>query len=177
MAILTWRRSVDRLYRDQFDALVRRARWLVGDDSAEDLVQEAFVRLWHAPPRQADRLVPYLRVILARLAVDRWRRDGQCAQAAEDPAPEPGPEAEVLRGEAWEEVQSALDELPERDRQALWMRATGCHYREIGARLGIPAEQVGVVLWRAVHKVRGRVAGESDRLPEAERPAERGHGQ
>ncbi|MDA8199083.1 MAG: sigma-70 family RNA polymerase sigma factor [Thermaerobacter sp.] len=170
---------MDRLYRDQFDALVRRARWLVGDEAAEDLAQEAFVRLWHTPPRDADRMKPYLRVILARLAVDRWRRDGQraVAAAAVEPDPEPGPEAQALLGEAWEEVQSAMDELPERDRQALWMRATGCPYREIGTRLGIPVGQVGVVLWRAVNKVRGRVLDASDRLPRAERQGERGHGQ
>lgn len=176
---MAWQRLVDRLYRDQFGALVRRARWLVGQDAAEDLAQEAFVRLWHAPPRHSDRMLPYLRVILARLAADRWRRDGQRAVAATavEPVAEPGPEAQALLEEAWEEVQLALDQLPERDRQALWMRATGCHYREIGARLGIPVGQVGVVLWRAVHKVRGHVVEESDRLPNADRPAERGHGQ
>lgn len=175
---MAWRRSVDRLYRDQFDALVRRARWLVGEDAAEDLAQEAFVRLWHTPPREPAHMVPYLRVILARLATDWWRRGGQgpgVGDAAGAVAPELGPEAQALRGEAWQEVQGALDKLPERDRQALWMRAAGFPYRDIGARLGIPAGQVGVVLWRAVHKVRGYVADTSDHLPKGDRQGERGH--
>ncbi len=160
--------------------VVRRARWLVGEGAAEDLAQEAFVRLWHSPPREPDRALPYLRVMVARLAVD-WRRQGQhdaaAPPAAWEPAAAPSPEATALQGEAWDEVRAALDHLPERDRQALWMRAWGFRYQEIAARLGIPSSQVGVVLWRAVHKVQGRVADGPPGADSAARQHERGSGQ
>lgn len=168
-----WRRQVDALYREHFGAVVRRARWLVGEGAAEDVAQEAFVRLWHTPPRDPDRALPYLRVIVARLAVDWRRQSAHDAAARPDLATAPSPEAKALQGEAWDEVRSALDHLPERDRQALWMRASGFRYQEIAARLGIPPGQVGVVLWRAVHKVQGRVS----QGPGALETAKRGSGQ
>ena len=56
-------------------ALLRSAYLLTGDhDDAEDLVQVALVKAvpqWH---RIADRPEPYVRRILARESISRWRR-------------------------------------------------------------------------------------------------------
>lgn len=158
-----WRDTVDRLYREQFDRLVRKTRFVIGDASAaEDLTQEAFVRLLHTPPRRPASALPYLRTILARLAVDWLRRQGH--EVVGDEPLEPNdfanpPEAAVLQQEEMAGMASALVGLSERDRQGLVMRATGFTYREIADRLGIPPAQVGVVLWRAVRKVRAARAG------------------
>lgn len=153
-----WRDTVDRLYREQFDRLVKKTQFVTGDAAAaEDLTQEAFVRLLHTPPRSPASALPYLRTILARLAVDWLRRQGHEVVGGALPeaagAANP-PEAAVLRQEEVAGMASALSGLSERDRQSLVMRATGFTYREIADRLGIPATQVGVVLWRAVRKVR-----------------------
>src|SRR5712671_3373611 len=71
--------------RDEFEALFRRsyhraynaAYRLMGNSSdAEDLTQEAFVRVWAAFDRY-DRSRPFegwLFRILSNLAIDRWRR-------------------------------------------------------------------------------------------------------
>lgn len=155
-----WRSTVEALYRDQFQRLVAKTAWITEDRAAaEDVVQEAFVRLLHAPPRQPELAWPYLRTIAARLAVDFVRRGDRDKGA---PAPDSGadgaasPEAAVVWEEQMDEVAARMAELPERDRQSLVMRATGYSYREIARRLAIPPGQVGVVLWRAVRKVRGQ---------------------
>lgn len=56
-------------------ALVAFARRLVDADTAEDLVQEAFVRLIEGGRPEAGRLpLPYLKVVVRNLAMDSFTR-------------------------------------------------------------------------------------------------------
>jgi RNA polymerase sigma-70 factor (sigma-E family) len=56
------------------DALLRTAFLLTGDhDDAEDLVQSALIKVVPKWGRIKDRPEPYVRRVLARQAVDRWR--------------------------------------------------------------------------------------------------------
>jgi RNA polymerase sigma factor (sigma-70 family) len=162
-----WRSTVERLYREQFQRLVAKAAWITEDRAAaEDVVQEAFVRLLHAPPRQPELAWPYLRTITARVAVDFVRGRGRDAAAlgpGGGSGDTPSPEAAVMRLEQMDEVASRMAALSERDRQSLVMRAFGYSYREIGRRLDIPPGQVGAVLWRAVRKVRGQDSQDAGR--------------
>ena len=59
-------------------------------------------------------------------------------------------------------VQDSLKLLAERDKKALMLRHSGYSYREIAERLGCPAEQVGVILIRALKKLRRAYLGETD---------------
>lgn len=131
-----------RLFREEGASLVRLVRLFVDDrNAAEDLVQEAFIRL----ARHADRLrderkaAAYLRTIALNLARDENRR-GLVSLRHHVPADDTAATAEdevVLRDDQ-QQVIDALRELPSRQRDCIVLR----HYYE----LGIPeiAENLGI---------------------------------
>jgi RNA polymerase sigma factor (sigma-70 family) len=157
-------RTVVELYRARFDRLAAEAERLVGRRAvAEDLVQEAFLRLLGDPPHDEARTLAWLRVVIRRLAVD-WLRDERRtgADTGQDVRLSPSAEETALRGLEREALETALASLPDRDRRALWLRHSGHSYREIGAALGIPDNQVGVVLLRSLQKLRSAMPPAGD---------------
>jgi RNA polymerase sigma-70 factor (sigma-E family) len=124
------RRAVDQLVAQLFGeeaiALVRLARFFVDDrEAAEDLVQEAFIRLARSAHRirERDRAAAYLRSIVLNLARDHNRRG--LVSVRHRPPAEPAPasveEQVTSRADQWEVVQ-ALRELPRRQRDCLVLR-------------------------------------------------------
>lgn len=109
----------DEFYRGTSPRLLRYAYAMSGDiHAAQDLVQEAYVRAWQrwAKVSRYDQTEAWLRMVVARLATDRWRRIGvrrraAAAQAPPDPVAPPS-EATVL-------LVTALRTLPEAQRRAL----------------------------------------------------------
>jgi len=67
----------DAFYRGTSQRLARYAYGLTGNATeAQDLTQEAYARAWQHWPTVRDCAEPeaWLRVVLTRLATDRWRR-------------------------------------------------------------------------------------------------------
>ena len=155
----------ERLYRERFDRLVREAHGLVHDRAmAEDLTQDAFVRLMEVRLRDQAQAWAWLRVVVRRRAVDELRRREALARAAPDVrTPAPSAESEALGELEGARVRKVLGLLSERDRKALWIRHLGASYRDIAAAVGIPENQVGVVLLRAMQKFRRAYSAPSDR--------------
>jgi RNA polymerase sigma-70 factor (ECF subfamily) len=58
-------------------------------------------------------------------------------------------------------VQDSLKQLNSRDQKALMLRHSGYSYREIAERLNCPPEQVGVILIRALKKLKHVYTGEA----------------
>ena len=146
------------LVEDHSAPLYRMAYRLVGDrHEAEDLVQEAFRSAWKSRLRyesgRGDRA--WLASILRRRAIDRLRRrrvrlvytgdsPAEVAIAGEDP----------LAGEYPDEIQAALDELPDKLRDALLLVVVGdLTHQEVADMLEIP---LGTVLSR-VSRARQRL--------------------
>lgn len=145
----------DHVFEQVFPALYRYCHRLTGDpDAAEDVAQEAFVRLYSNDVQGATEGV---RVWLFRTATnlirDRWRvRENRRRLLDETPVtPEapPDPERELRRQEVVDQVRGVLADLPERDRQLLLMRVEGFSYREIGDAVGVKHTSVGTLLARA----------------------------
>jgi RNA polymerase sigma-70 factor (ECF subfamily) len=105
--------------------IVYRVVWRVtsGHADTEDIVQEAFLKLWNNPAqvRQGGALRGWLMRVATNLAIDRARRK----QASNlDDQPEiaaSGPDAldQVLGDRSAGDINSALARLPERQRLAL----------------------------------------------------------
>ena len=119
---------VESLYRQEAVTLVRLARLFTDDRTgAEDIVQEAFIRLYHAADRirDTDRSTAYLRSIVLNLARDHNRR-GLLSLRHQDSmierrTPEM-PEERVVRTESENEVIEALNDLSPRQRDCLVLR-------------------------------------------------------
>lgn len=156
----------DDLFRGLYPRLVPVAERLLGERAeAEDIVQEAFVRLARAPHPLLDRpdeeVGAWLRRVVLNLGInrlrDRRRADARLARVGRlDPALDPArgpsedgsPSQAVLRAESREEVRLALAALPERQRACLLLRHAGHSYAEIAETLGIAIGSVGVYLAR-----------------------------
>jgi RNA polymerase sigma-70 factor (sigma-E family) len=162
--------DVDQFVADMFRAegtsLVRLARLFVDDrNAAEDLVQEAFIRLSRSAHRIDDRTraPAYLRSIVLNLARDHNRR-GLVSMRHRLPLgdPERGVEDEITVRDDQRQVLEALRELPTRQRACLVLR----YYDDLGPDeiagiLGISRNSV------KTHLQRGLAALES-RLTEAD---------
>lgn len=145
------------LYRQHHRALVRFASFVAPEDGmAEDLVQDAFVRLYKARGRvqDPDKIPAYLRTTIVNLARGRGRHLGVVKRKRPAPPPDVASAEEgALAGERHREVVAALRQLSERQRACLVLR----YYEElteteIADELGI---SVGSV---RTHVARGRAA-------------------
>ena len=111
--------ALEALYREQYASSVRLAHLLVGDRyRAEELTQDAFVRLL---PKLATTDNPggYLRTVLVNLCHDHGRRQTMMRRHPEEPPGSTEPPGLPTTSSA---VWRALQDLPERQRQALSLR-------------------------------------------------------
>jgi RNA polymerase sigma factor (sigma-70 family) len=144
-----------RLYRDEGVSLVRLARLFVDDrNAAEDLVQEAFIRLARAAGRIEDpsKAAAYLRSIVLNLARDHNRR-GLVSLRHQLPFDEriSGADDELDLREDQREVLDAVRGLPRQQRNCVALR----HLEEYGiadiaAILGISENSVKTHLKRGM---------------------------
>ncbi len=149
--------SAFRVLVDRHVGSVRRTvlRLLHDDAEAEDLAQEAFLRLW----RSASSLEvgnygigPWLRRVASNLAIDRLRSTRRLDVT--DDVPEQAIEAEqatVLEGQDLaERMQEALSGLPERQRVALVLfHYEGMSQREVAGAMDVSEEALESLLSRA----------------------------
>jgi RNA polymerase sigma-70 factor (ECF subfamily) len=138
----------------ELPALLRAARALVRSrDGAEDLVQEALLRVWTRMRAggEIEALRPYLRTTLRNLA----RRPASLAPA-EAAAPEATPPGAADRI-ACREVLAALAELPPDQAQLLARAALGAAtMADLAAETGLPPGTVASRLSRARARLRAR---------------------
>ena len=166
--------DVDRFVADMFRtegvSLVRLARLFVDDrNAAEDLVQEAFIRLGRSARRINDpaRAPAYLRSIVLNLARDHNRR-GLVSLRHRSPIidEQAGVDEELAVRDDQRQVLDALRELPARQRACLVLR----YYDELGiddiaATLGVSRNSVKTHLQRGLDGLEARLSAnhEDDR--------------
>ena len=131
---------VAALFAAEATRLVSLARFFVDDrTAAEDLVQEAFIRLSRSSGRirRGGNPAAYLRSIVINLARDHNRR-GLVSLRHRPPAvlDEPSAEETAAARESRSEVVQALRQLPHRQRDCLVLR----YY------LDLPVEQIATTL-------------------------------
>lgn len=154
-------------FQELYPSLYRYLHRLTGDpDVAEDIAQEAFVRLL----RQSlpdDEVRPWLFTVAMNLVRDGARRNErrqrllQTAPSLSSPIAEP--DQEVERNERIAGVRRALDTLAQRDQQLLLMREEGFKYEEIAGVVGVAPASVGTLIARALRRF--VVALESQGVP------------
>jgi RNA polymerase sigma-70 factor, ECF subfamily len=155
------------LYHQYHASLVRMVYRRTGDrDRAEDIAQETFARALAAPP---DNPRPWLFAVALNLIREDGRRSvthGRRLQLLKAETAESAtmPDSEYDREERTRLVRAALDQLSERDREALLLKAEGFNYDEIAATLGLAKGAIGTTLARARRRlVEAYRAGEEGR--------------
>lgn len=139
--------------RHQTSAWNTACRFLNDPAEAEDVAQEAFLRVLDAAPhyRPTARFGTYLLRIVARLCLDRVRkkRPLYTDTLPRTPAAGPSPADHLLRRERSQLVREALDQLPRQQRLALILRYDEeLGYREIAAILRTTPKAVERLLAR-----------------------------
>lgn len=154
------------LYHREGRSLVRLARLFVDDrDAAEDIVQEAFLRLARTAGRidSTERAPAYLRSIVLNLARDHNRRGlvslrhQQAAGRDVDVAADAGDQ--LVRSDEQRAVIDAVRDLPRRQRDCITLR----YFEElsidgIALTLGISANSVKTHLQRGLAALAGTLA-------------------
>jgi len=157
---------VTELFEQEAAALVRLARLFTDDrNAAEDLVQEAFVRLHHATDRIVDRTraAAYLRSIVLNLARDHNRRGLMSLRHFEALTPEASPDAlddRIVLDEQQAVVVDALHALSPQQRDCLVLRFyLELSEQETADTLGISANSVKTHCRRGLDRLRVRLEG------------------
>ena len=132
---------------------------------AEDLTQEAFVRLLIEvrAGRTPDDIGAWLHRVGRNLAVSRARRVSVANQHRGDiatPRPQDSPEMLVIAAEDEAAVCDAVAGMRADDRQAMVMAAYGYQSTEIGQSLGRTQGAVRTMLCRARARVRAELGGQ-----------------
>ncbi len=129
--------------------VLRVAARMLGDAAeAEDVAQEAMLRLWRiAPDWRSDgaKVSTWLYRVVVNLATDRLRRRRSvpldAVQEPEDDAP--GAVGRMIEADRAAALEQALLELPERQREAVVLRhLEGLANPEIAAIMGVGVEAV-----------------------------------
>jgi RNA polymerase sigma factor (sigma-70 family) len=168
--------SFDDLFRQEFEgrfsSLFRYVDRLSGDpDLAADIVQEAFIRLYQRgsmPTNTGSWLVVVARNLFnnARSKSTRRRRLLASEDASRTVADaNASPETKLETARTRKMVRSALDRLPERERELLLLRYAGYSYSEIAQILDVNAASVGTLLVRAKEALRLALEGRTDATP------------
>lgn len=146
------------LYEQLHPSLLRYLLRLTGDtDAAEDVCQEAFLRLLRRADLTGDDARLWIFTVATNLVRDRGRsvvRRQRLLASGEPPTPtpSPAPDDEMERSERVERVRAALARIPERDRQLLLMREEGFRYQEMAEAVGVAPGSIGTLIARALRK-------------------------
>lgn len=136
----------DDLYERAWPVLYRTAAFLLPEEEAEEVVQEAFERALRAAAFRMSTREPiaWLRTAVGRIAVDRLRRRRVWERVRSLLVPA------AAGNDGRSEIRDALRRLPPRQRVALVLRYyQEASYAEIAEALAIQAESVGPLLTRA----------------------------
>ena len=145
-----------------YPAVCRQLTGILGDAGlAEDVAQEAFIKLYTSPPRDPGKVGGWLFRVATNLAYTLMRREksrGLKESSAEDEVCEERTAEEiVIRKEEVEMVNRILDSLGERDRTCLIMKYSGFSYDDIAQAIGVKKTSVGTLIARAQSRFRERV--------------------
>jgi RNA polymerase sigma-70 factor, ECF subfamily len=167
--------SFERLFRLYYERIVRYVVALVRDrETAEDVVQTVFARLWEHRNRWTVQTTveAYLIRMARNQAIDVMRRDRrehrwENSESETAPGAAPAlsfaPDIDAERRDLLQHVSRAVAQLPVRHREILALKWGGRHtHTEIAEITGQPVRTVETQVARAVKALRLLLAGTID---------------
>ena len=153
--------DIEALVDAHQNGLIRYAyRLLRSRELAQDVVQDAFLRYLRKPldygePRQR---AAWLYKVTHNLCIDLVKREskrGEIYDRLEPPAVAKLPVVEILTAERWERLERLLEGLSDNQRAVvLLFFQEGLSYKEISEVTGLSMSNVGMLLHRALRKLR-----------------------
>lgn len=164
-------RAFRQLMARHLGGIVSVARRMLRDDAeAEDMAQEAFLRLWRSSATLEigpAGIRPWLRRVVSNLCLDRVRGQGRVTVVEELPeVPEPATQLAGLESQDMQRrIEQALQKLPERQRLALTLfHFEGLSQIEIGQLMGVSDEAIESLLSRARRQLKAELKSEWEQL-------------
>lgn len=150
----------------------RQAFRVLGDQAeAEDVVQEAMLRLWKTAPdwRQGEaKVTTWLYQVVANLCTDRLRKRKPNDALDDVNEPEDGQapvEAKMQDRARVTALNAAMDELPDRQKQAVTLRHIEEYSNpEIAQIMGVGVEAVESLVARGKRALKGLLAKRKEEL-------------
>lgn len=151
----------DAFFQQHWERMCTAVFTLTGDwHEAEDLVLEAFLRLYQKPPQEEQNLVGWVYRVAINLGLNalraRKRRQAYEVQAAQGLELEAGTPEENLdpalvleRRQQRQQVQEVLAEMKPRSATLLLLRYADFSYADIAAVIQVSPSSVGALLVRA----------------------------
>lgn len=143
--------------------LLGYARRLIrNEETAQDIVQEAFIRL-SGRIGEVEHPRAWLYRTVHNLAVSHFRGAGLWSAAGEEEIaecrdPEPLPDVRLERIEEMEMARVCIEAMEERKRELLRMKfEEGLSYKEMAGRLGLSAGNVGYLIHHALRELAGEL--------------------
>jgi RNA polymerase sigma-70 factor (ECF subfamily) len=163
------------IYDHYFPRVYNYVRYRVGDaETADDVTAQVFERaLAHIGSYRPER-APFAAWLfaIARNAVTDHRRARKrrqwlsldtCEAVRDRAGAEPLPEEVVTRSETHAELLAAIAHLSDRERDLIALKfAAGLTNRRIAELTGLSANHVGVILYRAVRRLRAELSAEEE---------------
>ena len=158
----TWDENVfHQLYNSYYKALVNYAMQMLGtQDSAEDVVQNAFMQLWQQgrQSRGDNHIRAFLYNITRNAAIDRLRHDKIVQDYQESYEINANSEEDsIFTEEVFRQLFEEIDRLPSRQREIFLLLMKGQKNREIAENLNIAEETVKKLRFRGMKTLRQRM--------------------
>ena len=158
----TWDENVfHQIYNSYYKALVNYAMQMLGtQDSAEDVVQNAFMQLWQQgrQSRGDNHIRAFLYNITRNAAIDRLRHDKIVQDYQESyEINANGEEESIFTEEVFRQLFEEIDRLPSRQREIFLLLMKGQKNREIAENLNIAEETVKKLRFRGMKTLRQRM--------------------
>jgi len=168
-------RAFQQLSRRHTPVMLGLARRILGNAAeAEDVVQEAFIRVWTNAPRWQPLAMfrTWLTRVVVNLCLDRKRRapwvDLEAAGEIVDPTPGASEKAET--DERGRMVAAAIDKLPARQRSAVMLTyGEGMSNAQVAEILDTSVSAVETLLIRGKQNLRRALGGVIDKDERNER--------
>jgi RNA polymerase sigma factor (sigma-70 family) len=147
--------------------LLRYATSLVGEIRAQDVVQDAFLRLCSQPAESVrGHLAAWLFTVCRNRALELRRAERRLSTIEPEQedmlqSPDSGPVAKLERAENLSRIGVALAKLPSRQREALQLKLeAGLSYKDIAEVMNLTVTNVGFILHTAIAELREQLVAQ-----------------
>ncbi len=133
------------------------------NDLASTVFEHALAKLSSFDPGKAA-FNTWLFVIAHNVAINHWKARARARivpleAAAVQPGMDPPPEETLILQERIESLLAALQVLEDREREIVALKFGGAlHNRQIADLVGLSASNVGVILYRALQRLKGKLS-------------------